>query len=262
MPGFSRFPADYDYDYDYDYDASGSSNVSPIGSDLLEDGEGWPLLSASQFPRRYWDPQLYALLTVIEFADTGWKSGSNSIDLGPIPAPAKIEEELTQLAEYDFTHRNALLPEILKQRSNMAAYWLNLLMFSRKSHPATFELVNIALRVGQFAAMHFKKKYNRPRPSQLSPSIFPIIAVPGHPAYPSGHATEGHLLSRCLCELVPAAQIPLDKLAARVAKNREVAGVHYPSDSEAGRLLSEGCFTHLQACETFNEVLTAARTEW
>ena len=186
MPGFSRFPADYDYDYDYDYDASGSSNVSPVGSDLLEDGERWPLLSASQFPRRYWDPQLYALLTVIEFADTGWKSGSNSIDLGPIPAPAKIEEELTQLAGYDFSHRNGLLPEILKQRSNMAAYWLNLLMFSRKSHPATFELVNIALRVGQFAAMHFKKKYNRPRPSQLSPSIFPIIAVPDIQPIPAG----------------------------------------------------------------------------
>lgn len=263
MPRFGGFPGDYDYDYDYDYDASGASNVTQFGgSNLFGPTETAPFLTYSQFPRRYWDPQLYALAAVVEFADTGWKTGATSIDPGPVPATVNVEQELRQLAAYGFDERNALLPEILKQRANMAAYWLNLLMFSRKSHPATFDLVNIVLRVGQFAAMHFKKKYNRPRPSQLSPRIFPIIAVPGHPAYPSGHATEGHLLSRCLRELVPAAQIPLEKLAARVALNREKAGVHYPSDSEAGKRLSEGCFARLQTCDTYNEVLEAARKEW
>lgn len=262
MPRFGGFPADYDYDYDYDYDASGTPNVTPLGSDLFQTTDTVPFLTVSQFPRRYWDPQLYALAAVTEFADSGWKSGPDSIDPGPVPSTVNVEEELRQLAGYKVEHRNALMSEILKQRSNMSAYWLNLLMFSRKSHPATFDLVNIVLRVGQFAAMHFKKKYNRPRPSQLSPRIFPVIAVPGHPAYPSGHATEGHLLSLCLAELVPAAQLPLEKLAARVAHNREVAGVHYPSDTAAGKRLSAGCFDRLKTCDTFKEVLATARTEW
>ena len=264
MPRITRFPADYDYDYDYDRSGASAANVMPLGSDFRPEGrEPWPFLAPSEFPRRYWDPTLYALVVVAEFADTGWKEGTHSVDPGPPDLSSdEVTKELNRLAAYGLDHRAAHLGEILSQRANMAAYWLNLLMFDQCSHPATIDIVNIALRVGQFAAMHFKFKYKRPRPSQLDPRIFPLIVVPGHASYPSGHATEGTLLSLCLAEIVPAATLPLQSLALRVATNREVAGVHYPSDSRAGERLANACFERLKTCHSFIDAMAAARAEW
>lgn len=260
-----RFPADYDYDYDYDRSGGGATNVLPLGEEFQPgDGEKpWPNLAATSFPRRYWDPTLHALVVVAEFADTGWKEGPNSVDPGPPDlAQSVVECELNQLTSYGLDDRAAHLGEILSQRADMAAYWANLLMFNQSSHPATVDIVSTALRVGQFAVVHFKYKYKRPRPSQLSPRIFPLIVVPGHASYPSGHATEGMLLSLCLAELVPAAKRPLEALAHRVAKNRERAGVHYPSDSSAGVKLAYGCLERLKTCKTFLDMMAAAKREW
>jgi len=52
-------------------------------------------------------------------------------------------------------------------------------IFSRRadvnhaSHPATCKLMEIARRIGQFQAMHYKLVFNRERPSQLSPALLP-----------------------------------------------------------------------------------------
>ena len=156
-------------------------------------------------------------------------------------------------------------------------------MFSRSSHPATYRLAQIALRVGQFVAMHYK--YNpdspgatsplkpRPRPSQLSPSLMPPIAVPGHAAYPSGHATESYLLASILAEVMPAEasqktdatdddSTPLRRLAQRVARNREVLGLHYPSDSKAGRFLGDESAKILLTCASVQALIGVAPAEW
>ena len=92
----------------------------------------------------------------------------------------------------------------------------------------------------------------RPRASQICPWIMTPIPVPGHASYPSGHATQSALLSLMLSQVMPAEVANpttygkdgtkrlslLDKLAERIARNREVLGMHYPTDSHAGRLLA------------------------
>ena len=111
----------------------------------------------------------------------------------------------------------------------------------------------------------------RPRPSQLCPWLMPPIPVPGHASYPSGHATQATLLSGLLTLVMPAAvttplapsgQSLLDRLAERVARNREVLGLHYPSDSVAGRRLAAQILTFLTACPDVNAVVNAAKLEW
>jgi membrane-associated phospholipid phosphatase len=252
------FPADYDYDYDYDY-TFGGVTVHPVGLPWPRDTEErFPRLKAEKFPRRYWDAHRFALVVLAEFAEKNWKT---SVDPGPHD-PQNVEAELNSLAAFDHEDRSKMLDEIIKQSNNLASYWLGLLMFNSRSHPATFDLINVALRVGQFAVMYFKHKYNRPRPSQFDPRIFPWIDVPGHPSYPSGHATEAHLLSLCLAEVVPDAKLPLTRLAERVAENRELAGVHYRSDSDAGKKLAEGCLAVLKTCTLFNGILEQAKAEW
>ena len=229
-----------------------------------KDGEpvwpGWPLLGASKFPRRYWDSYRYALVVMAEFSTKDWQS----IDVQPYPSTdEEVKQEIKYLVELGSQRERAVtLAEVLAQAESMEAYWLGMLMFSRGSHPATFDLVNVALRVGQFVGMHFKARFNRPRPAQISPAITPWIDTPGHPSYPSGHALEGHLISLCLNEVMSGANEALTLLARRVALNREIAGLHYPSDTACGIGISGQVMPLLMQCQLFRELIFEARTEW
>jgi hypothetical protein len=54
-------------------------------------------------------------------------------------------------------------------------------------------------------------------------------------------------------------------LASEVARNREVAGVHYLSDSEAGVDLARalaGILLDDKMCPSFGELVKSARREW
>ena len=46
----------------------------------------------------------------------------------------------------------------------------------------------------------------------------------------------------------PVADWPLRRLAARIARNREMLGLHYPSDSEIGKTLAKNSFPILLRC--------------
>ena len=83
--------------------------------------------------------------------------------------------------------------------------------------------------------MKLKEKYNRVRPYRLDETIEPTIEPPGHPAYPSGHATQMYFLSILLSKKYPDKSDEYDEIAYKTAKNREYAGVHYESDTEYGK---------------------------
>jgi acid phosphatase (class A) len=89
-----------------------------------------------------------------------------------------------------------------------------------------------------------KWKFMRARPwtccgSELKPLFTrPHWLYPGHPSYPSGTATAAWVFAYLVGDVVPKYQAALERAAADVARRREIAGVHYPSDSEAGRLLA------------------------
>jgi membrane-associated phospholipid phosphatase len=173
--------------------------------------------------------------------------------------------ELRALAEY----RPAVMAEAMAQRAGMLDYFAGILTFNRSSHPATAYLCTAALQAGSFLATHFKRRFDRPRPSRLSPALMPPTDPPGHPAYPSGHATQAHLIAWLLEEVLPVAVAvppaphrPLRRLASRIARNREVIGVHYPSDSRIGETLAERAWPLLKRCASVQELLPVARSEW
>ena len=87
--------------------------------------------------------------------------------------------------------------------------------------------------------MHFKAKFNRARPRQYAKKVAPSIDPPGHPAYPSGHSTDSHTLALLLAEIWPEKKAQLLSIAFQIAMNREIAGVHYRSDTAAGYLLAQ-----------------------
>jgi hypothetical protein len=55
---------------------------------------------------------------------------------------------------------------------------------------------------------------------------------------------------------------PLQRLAERIARNREVLGMHYPSDSAAGKKLAEETFPLLIQCPTVRTIVERAKAEW
>ena len=58
------------------------------------------------------------------------------------------------------------------------------------------------------------------------------------PAYPSGHATYAYTNAFLLQELFPEYADSIYNDAYECAHSREILGVHFPSDSEAARILA------------------------
>jgi acid phosphatase (class A) len=88
-----------------------------------------------------------------------------------------------------------------------------------------------------------------------------------HPALPSGHALQSMLVVDCVSRALPAGKCAdlrkaLRSMGDRIAENREVAGLHYPSDREASALIAPAVMTGLTRTERFQLVLEQAVKEW
>jgi len=118
------------------------------------------------------------------------------------------------------------------------------------------------MRVAQMVAVYYKLKFRRARPQQVCPALVPLINPPWHASFPSAHSLESHLIARALSEVRPHSSRELDALACRIAHNREVAGVHYRSDSEAGEELAGKAFKLLMKdCSRFKDMIQRAQRE-
>jgi len=247
------------------------------------------------FVKSSWDPVYYAfvVLSVFVRSQSAWPSWSTILGAA-LPPNAPVEEgefkELHDLIQY----RPGVLGEALAQRDDIISHFRGVLSFTALTHPYTYGLCKIAETIGFFLVMHYKGVFNRPRPSRLAPQLMPPIDVPGHAAFPSGHATQSHLIALCLKEVVPVSAWkalnasggewlnpttglsmgPIFRIAERLARNREVLGLHYPSDSLAGKLLAQAA--HPLIVDTLSRIkagtntmtpagfdlLAAAKAEW
>jgi len=135
-----------------------------------------------------------------------------------------------------------------------------------KKYPQTSKLILATYNELAIVCFVCKKKYNRVRPSILGEKIGvkleTVVKVPNHPAYPSGHSVGAYTLAYLLQELEPESTEQFRKDAARIAHNREIGGLHYPSDSEAGKVVARQIADFLLENEAYLKLLEAARSEW
>jgi membrane-associated phospholipid phosphatase len=108
----------------------------------------------------------------------------------------------------------------------------------------------------------FKHRFDRVRPHLLDTTLEPVIDVPQHPAYPSGHSTQAHVVAYLLSEIAPARRAEFERDALRIAVNREIAGVHYPSDTAAGALLARQVLDRMLQKPAFAQLVQQAKAEW
>jgi acid phosphatase (class A) len=93
--------------------------------------------------------------------------------------------------------------------------------------------------------LHFLKDIiNRPRPYQLAKyynyPLYPIIRTDAmSAAYPSGHALAGFVMSEYYSVKYPQAADKLKVLSEKIANSRELMGIHYPSDTQISREISD-----------------------
>jgi len=263
------------------------SPPEPIGS--------LPTINLPWFPARNWSADWYSWLALNDFAGSGWQATikPNNPPTGfgdawmwpnwvPYPLPAGwswsvpeagsiIQGEIASLVTAAEDERADALAEILSQCYEFISYFLNMMTARPGAYPQTTRVLSIASLVGTFVAMYFKNLYSRPRPSQLCPALLPPIEIPGHASFPSGHSTQAHLMVLCMNDvfnglLQQATMIDdLWTLADCIARNREIAGLHYRSDTCAGMALSywihyvltsAGQQTHYQ------QTVLAAAGEW
>jgi membrane-associated phospholipid phosphatase len=162
--------------------------------------------------------------------------------------------------------REERLPESLVQADAFAPYFASMIGMDSSRAPYTSAVFNVAVRVGEIVAMHHKAKFKRPRPSALAPGLVPPFGPPSHPAFPSGHSTQAHLLMHLLLAIPGIEQRfrkPLEWLATRVAENREFMGLHFPSDTAFGKTLAQRTSELLIAdVPSFQQLLARARQEW
>ena len=221
------------------------------------------------FPQRYWDPDLFALTILPEFFTL---PKINAADPNPfawqnitlLPPAAITPIEIDRMLILAVTERPEALGEIIQQDQNLQLSWLQLLMMDASTHPCTFLLMKLAARVGETMMMVLKRQFDRPRPSQVSPNLFPPVAVPGHGSYPAGHALIGRLTSICLDEVVPKRTAALMELARRAGFNRVIAGLHYESDVNEGFNAADKILPLLNLCLTYTKVKNelVLRKEW
>ncbi len=100
-------------------------------------------------------------------------------------------------------------------------------------------LAQLFQRIGRDEAAFMdsaKDAFGRPRPFRTESKLSPVVPKPSSASYPSGHATWAVASAIVLSDMVPERRAQIFSRADEYAHNREVGGVHYPSDIAAGHL--------------------------
>jgi hypothetical protein len=228
---------------------------------------GSPVLA--KMPPRGWSSDWYAQVLLTEFAQV-WKPAAAiqaalSARLAAALAPAEQDKERHNLIEL-IEFRAGVLDEVLSQMTTFEAYFQGALGYTSGTHPCTSYLFQGAMQAAGFVVMYYKNMFQRARPWQLWPELMPPVAVPGHASFPSGHSIQTHTCAAVL-QTVAAGVVPsvidiTTRLAQRIARGREVLGLHYPSDTRAGEFLATEVAANFLACPTVHRLVVAAQQEW
>jgi acid phosphatase (class A) len=125
-------------------------------------------------------------------------------------------------------------------------------VFNAKSLPKTSSLFRKVTYEEGAVVQAGKRGFQRPRPFILEPRIEPIVKKPTNDSYPSGHAMWSRVVGLLLADMLPEYS---DRIMARAddfAFHRVVAGVHYPSDVEAGKHAGTALAAFLFASPAFH----------
>lgn len=106
-----------------------------------------------------------------------------------------------------------------------------------------------------------KEIWKRPRPFLMNDQIKPVVKLSKSGSYPSGHATIGTMMGIILAQMIPEKRSEIMKRAAEFADNRLIAGMHFRSDIEAGKISGTAIVAVLMTDKNFKKDFLAAKKE-
>jgi acid phosphatase (class A) len=119
--------------------------------------------------------------------------------------------------------------------------------FNPDDLPETAKFLKAIIVATAATTTEAKNFYGRKRPYLADPRIHPCVPPENTPSYPSGHSTRATVWAIVLSELYPDQKDALMARSRQIGDDRELGGVHYPSDVEAGRLLGAALAKQLLA---------------
>jgi hypothetical protein len=134
--------------------------------------------------------------------------------------------------------------------------------FKRSSLPLTADLLDgVEKDIKGFTKLA-KAKWARRRPPAADSRIHPCVTLEENGSYPSAHAARGVVWASILSEIAPDKKTELMSRGRLIGTDRVIAGIHFPSDVEAGQTLGEAIFDKLMKTPTFREALEQAKKEY
>lgn len=106
-----------------------------------------------------------------------------------------------------------------------------------------------------------KDEFGRKRPFMVNPDVHPCVTTETTPSFPSGHSTRAVVWAYILADMFPEHREALLARAYQIGDDRVLAGMHFPTDVEAGRVLGKAIAEQMLADPTFQADLDKAKAE-
>ncbi len=108
--------------------------------------------------------------------------------------------------------------------------------FTPENLPFTAQFFQHVYEDGNVIVDTTKAHFQRQRPFVVDPAIKIIVVQKPDYSYPSNHSTFAYEAAILLSLMVPEKRVALFERAADYGHNRVLAGVHFPTDIEGGRI--------------------------
>lgn len=140
------------------------------------------------------------------------------------------------------------------------------LEISAKATPAIYKMLDFGCMTADQAGHLPKNHYMRTRPYMFfgEPTIVPgdEEELSHNGSYPSGHTILGWSAALLLTELAPECADKILAVGYRYGESRVIAGFHWQSDVDAGRLVASAAVARLHADKTFLRLMEEAKKEF
>lgn len=133
--------------------------------------------------------------------------------------------------------------------------------FNAEALPKTAALFDRLVATDNAVVEPAKAAFNRQRPYAVSDLIRPVVKLTTSGSFPSSQASLGTLMGIMLGKMLPEKRTVLMQRAWTYAENRMIAGAHFPSDVEMGRIAGTVIAEAMMQQPAFRADLEAARLE-
>lgn len=155
----------------------------------------------------------------------------------------------TTMQEIKALNKIPINEKFVKEKDNIEGSFKKYLNSKKLSIPKNM-IANL-IKESAPIIMKIKKHHNRPRPKVLAKKLNinfsdKELNSMKTPSYPSGHSTQGILISLILSDMYPSHSKAFKKIGKDISYSRNVAHAHYKSDSRFGEELGKDMYKYLK----------------